>query len=104
MTRDDILNMPAGREMNRLVMEWVTELTVDDNFYIPAYSTDIAAAWEVVAKMGNVNELHDVELRTSIRGWICSIFNSFDNFEVNAETAPLAICRAALLAVMDGGQ
>jgi len=125
MTRDDILNMPAGREMDAQIAQSVFGMRLTKNhglaggFYwvgngvqfgimqeqdTPAYSTDISAAWEVVEKMGNVDKLHDVELRTSIRGWICNIFNSFDSFEVNADTAPLAICRAALLAVMDGGQ
>lgn len=115
MTRDDILNMPAGREMNRLVMEWVTELTVDDNFYIPAYSTDIAAAWEVVEKLmhdgfiwkSNGNEscgnlIYSFSFAKDDGGYE-EYFQTFDS-GITENNLPLAICRAALLAVMGGGQ
>ena len=104
MTRDEILNMPAGQDMDLLVAEEVLKLDSigwNERFFHNRanFSTDIRAAWEVVERMGNVDELHDVDIRTSIRGWYCNIFNSFDSFEAGAETAPLAICRAALLAV-----
>ena len=101
MTRDEILNMPAGRELDRLVMEWVTEFTVDDNFHIPAYSTDIAAAWDVKGKIG-----FPISLVESMLGgdFSCELLIDADagkTVEAIADTAPLAVCRAALLAVMD---
>ena len=132
MNRDEIFNMPAGREMDRLIAEKVMGLSVYDgerkivryegfhgqhkrtytipeiyvrvsgvaNYSCDSYSTDIKYAWKVVEKVGSIDELHDVDIRTSIRGWYCIVFNSFDSFEANAETAPLAICRAALLAMV----
>ena len=69
---------------------------------IPHYSTDIAAAWQVVDKMTGKN-----------LGW--KLYNTTDNnigchFEVKpnsgegvwatADTAPRAICKAALLAMV----
>lgn len=112
MTRDEILNMPAGRKMDALIDEYVFKRQVvwergSPFIYLLGYresvypySKNITSVWDVVEKMGSVDDLHDVDLRTSIRGWVCVIFNSFESFEVNAETAPLAICRAALLATI----
>lgn len=67
------------------------------------YSTDIAAAWKVVEKLhGEIsfeicNYLADDT--NDVWGWHCQIIygNSFGNG--NGETAPLAICRAALKCV-----
>ena len=63
---------------------------------LPLYSTDIAAAWEVVEKLrgdritvGVTAYDRDVECEIHIGGL----------HTVRAETAPLAICRAALKAV-----
>jgi hypothetical protein len=133
-TREEILNMPAGREMDALVAEKVMEqtdfshpgffwgegTTEDgkdgwDGFQCPRcnadsedggkcckhYSTSIAAAWEVVEK---INKEHDVQIaigkdekenRVEVLLW------GSDSGCVYAPTAPLAICRAALLAVME---
>jgi hypothetical protein len=115
MTRD-ILNMPAGREMDELVAErvmgWTLEEVTDPimhetfmnyvdtetgrGMYRPEEwlpSTDIAAAWEVVEKMQG-------GLRFELRR-IPSGFWAYFGEEMSAEanTAPLAISRAALLAV-----
>ena len=67
----------------------------------PPYSTDIAAAWEVVdALMDNGIGLpqifHDGQL------WVASVSDCTRKKSnmASALTAPLAICRAALLAVM----
>lgn len=68
----------------------------------PAYSTDIAAAWQVVEKL---SEQHGVTLyrfadepigETEI--WHCR-FIPMAAYSVTASTAPLAICQAALRAV-----
>ena len=64
--------------------------------YGPAqeYSTDIAAAWEVVGRMGDV--LRRLLRNKGSEKWECI----FDYVHVGtAPTAPLAICRAALKAV-----
>lgn len=111
MTRDEILNMPAGRELDALIAEKVMGLKVDYEFdevleprvpflvdkydewgYLPNYSTDIAAAWQVVERFEShctMNNVHGI--------WECYL----PDFAIGKDkTAPLAICRAALLAVM----
>jgi hypothetical protein len=64
---------------------------------VPDYSTDIAAAWQVVEKMRGVivsinppNDAHDDE-------WCVEWFDGVHTLDAAcAATAPLAICRAAL--------
>lgn len=71
---------------------------------VPAYSTDIAAAWTVVdhwrnpRKPGGYGELAlrcEGEPRDGL--WVC---NFGTKGKGTATTAPLAICRAALLATL----
>lgn len=59
----------------------------------PPYSTDIAAAWEVVGKLGDVIIERD-ETTSGVR-WRVVV----DGIETFAATAPMAICLAALKAV-----
>ena len=80
---------------------------------VPPYSTDIAAAWQVVEKLTATAGLHDFEL---YKGWlpdtqpdnqrVSAVFtwaswSHGDDYEYKtaADTAPEAICRAALKAV-----
>jgi hypothetical protein len=131
MTRDEILNMPAGREMDALVAEKVMIVeftkhnykahdvlsnTIEERTYystsfapLPHYSTDIAAAWQVVEKL---MEMGDVFIENWQDGeWFVAcdpLMNkprrnaaSCDGKKTGKESAPLAICRAALLAVME---
>lgn len=117
MTRDEILKMGAGREMDALVAEkvmgWsVEEATgywLDDEQYIAYsspldFSTSIDDAWKVVEKM------QDIDLYILIAdgyhhvGWHIELCNKFGETLANirdCETVSLAICRAALLVVMD---
>jgi hypothetical protein len=121
MTREEILNMPAGREMDALIAEKVLNLMVDYEFeepfvpalrdkydewgYLPNYSADIAAAWEVVEKMRMAIIPKDGG------GWFAAIEQDFDetlgyyerqvSYWITADTVPLVICRTALLAVME---
>jgi len=116
MTRDEVLAMKPGRELDALVAEkvmgWkavqVFDLKDTDGTNIangitpynigqrvPHYSTDIASAWEVVEEMQN-NEW-DFTLKNHKRKYEAifgTLYNAF------APTAPEAICKAALLAVM----
>lgn len=130
MTRDEILSMPAGCEMDALIADkvmgwervgidgWKTqyglrtiELTSYGSFHP---STDVAAAWEVVERIR--------EKQTEIRirgmewydggGWIVEIMDILSKkvqYKSYVEvTGPkrgipnvcLAICRAGLLAVL----
>jgi hypothetical protein len=65
------------------------------------YSTDIAAAWEVLEKVrpshGEV-WIGRSDTETTMR-WKCSIQHDTSTYEAIADTAPLAICLAALKAV-----
>jgi hypothetical protein len=67
--------------------------------FLPHYSTDIADAWAVVEKL---REGNDVELKTLYWGkktdWWVRLNSGFD-VNTFAETAPMAICKAAILAV-----
>jgi hypothetical protein len=67
-------------------------------FIIPPYSTDIAAAWTVKERLGRLMELQE---HTPF-GWLCrfmAVQPGQIDVEARADTAPLAICCAALLAV-----
>lgn len=69
MTRDEILAMPAGREMDALV-----------------------------EKLAGVVERCGYFCEVSYDGvWVCKV----GKFGAAAPTAPLAICRAALLATLE---
>ena len=126
---NDIDAMPAGREMDALVAErvmgWVhftwkgysyflpqneipgpdVQLMIYPGRPVPLYSTDIAAAWLVVDKMGLslvrvdaarwlVGQYRESEYLDTEMGCIDGHFH-YAGFAVS-DTAPLAICRAAL--------
>lgn len=67
---------------------------------VPHYSTDIAAAWEVVERLRADHGDYSVIVcwAHETQQWVCSDFDSM-TWEGAGETAPLAICRAALKAV-----
>lgn len=122
--------MPAGREMNALIAEKAMGWTVfygeykgyelfDDEvaqgyppkeeadgvpFEIPYYSTDIAAAWEVVEILGKHGYTAHIEWKGSNRVYAATAEVTFvkciytEGHGVGA--LPEAICRAAFKAVM----
>jgi len=128
MTREGILGLEPGPELDRLIAERVMGWEEGVEFFrrngwiivngrrIPnraagteldwSPSTDIAAAWEVVKKMlgsgwgceiyspNNPCALEDIDK------WVVVFAKSelFD-YRAKASSAPLAICRAALLAM-----
>lgn len=106
MNKEQILEMKPGRELDALVAEKVTHfvsLTTAPNFegtfgYLPPYSTDIVAAWEVA------NRYWSFDLRKGPDGQLWTFRIIDDEGDIVAlsscETAPLAICRAALLDVL----
>lgn len=134
MTREEIMNMPAGREMDRLVVDLMGWEQIDKAIHYRADmgirwayqddgvwkfqpglawlwspSKDIAAAWEVVEKM---QENPDPQKRTlhMVVYPYSRTYATFDHgaflhdefVEANGEYhTPLAICRAARLAVME---
>lgn len=73
----------------------------DKGFFtrLPYYSTDIAPAWEVLERMREY--CPDVSIYTKEDKWNCGWFYdgyAFGNY-VSTDTAPEAICRAALKAM-----
>jgi len=128
----DIRNMPAGREMDALVAEHVMgfrrektppdcngeyggeDILVPPNidhdtwhyppkgrisltFFVPQYSTDIATAWAVLEKF----RYYEIKSYPHMNV-IAEVLNEKEWCKATGETAPLAICRAALLAVKRG--
>lgn len=110
--------MPAGREMDKAISQYVfgnKEFVCrhsDDDYhvvneqngliaylYVPHYSINIAAAWEVVEKMEMwVVPAHDSQGDRA--GWNACPYGDYSKYgATNANTAPLAICRAALKAL-----
>jgi hypothetical protein len=71
--------------------------------HLPYYSTDIAAAWDVVEKLSR--DVCTVEIKSHRRtmGWTCFTRMPSDEgispIRIQATTAPHAICLAALAAV-----
>lgn len=59
---------------------------------LPFFSTDIAAAWKVVEKMGIDDDIRIEQTSGGFRVW----WDGKDALPVHAETAPLAICMASL--------
>ena len=121
MTRDEILNMPAGYEMNKLIAINVMGWALVNNHgaaggkfwvghggsfgdmpekYLPDFSGEIAPAFSVVEKLCNENGCDIVKVCKRdpelLRGeWSCNFGLGFEAF---GETVPHAIGRAALLA------
>ena len=145
MTADEILSLPAGRELDALIAErlfgwrwhnceYIGQSSVASPVYrtmfaepkelekntswrcvamdnphsgvrkkqewTPHYSTSIADAWQVVEHIWNVLE-KDISVTFAAGSISCDIGDLLGEAvaEVFADTAPLAICRAALLAM-----
>jgi len=115
MTRDEIMSMEAGREIDALIAEKVmgwkrrpvwhgSDMKMclihpsDGTYYpdeFPNYSEDISAAWAVVKSLDNQN--FDICILNTVGGWKCEI----SGYIARNCPAPLAICRAALLVAME---
>ena len=120
MNKDEILNMSAGREMDMLVgekvMGWIYNQLGDawiregqpwvgcDAFHP---STDISAAWDVVEKLHSdfsIDLSYDDPQTIEPIKWCCELYaksEPYQDYEARADSAPLAICRAALLATLN---
>jgi hypothetical protein len=130
MDREDILKMEAGRELDVLVAEKVMgeikpvyshefhiepKWSIGGNWYcLPEYSsgdicewqpkpfsTYIAAAWEVVEKIQSNGDVLSLTYLEDFGEMMWDVHFRIANTFAYAPTAPLAICRAALLAVME---
>jgi len=117
MNKDDILKMEAGREMDELILVHIfgyqklplpadpeyqkpTEDGVLCAYHINRYSTDIKAAWEVANnKLFKHFQIDRVDDR--IDKWHVTLATNTRVSSEFADIPELAICRAALLAVME---
>lgn len=111
MTNDEIDKLEVGFELDALVAEKIFNDTPPRGYGVPDYSTDIAAAWEVVEKMASKG--FDAEVM-SLSSGLPSVDDNhrcycefqvpwrigFNRLRAFAPTVPLAICRAALKAVL----
>jgi hypothetical protein len=102
MTREEILGMEAGPKLDGMIGEFITGVMVDYYITLP-YSTDIKAAWEVWNKMlENFPEKESPALEfilALLDGDICTTYR--DLVYLFKKVTPEAICKAALLAVME---
>ena len=94
ITGHEILELPAGTKMNQLIWWKVFDMEPtppgNDMLKLPPFSTDMGAAWTITEKVqiGMLNNVHG--------RWEAYVV---DGPYADAETAPLAICRAALLSL-----
>jgi hypothetical protein len=116
VTKEEILAMRAGKDLNITVAEKVmgNKFAQDETFgdmevsegmvygYLQPYSEDITAAWQVMEKMKGYNPR--VEFDTHSQKWEATFSVREADFTcpvVLAGTAPEAICKAALLALLE---
>lgn len=115
--------MKPGHELDILVAKKVMKLSLEyidvqndgkhvwyshdnDFFTTPSYSTDIEAAWEVLGKLWELEVTHyksgvfrHYDLVSDKHWWTCDIFTEKVHVQASSDTAPHAICLAALKAV-----
>ena len=116
LTREEILAMEPGKKLNIAVAtnvfnwklelrsgyvenNWITENgLVDINMWNP--SEDISAAWEVAEKF---NQFDVMKAKGWEKQYDCRIWVGItgDQWAAQGKTAPEAICKVALLAVLN---
>ena len=113
MSRDEILNMPAGAKINQLVWWKIFDMfpTPPNNnmALLPDYSGDMNVAWSVIEKLkasGFEAWLMNEQVYKDFPGQVyaCKLYGKGIVCFCLGETMPLAICRAALLAVVPAQQ
>jgi len=116
MTKKEILAMKAGRELNIKVAEDVMgckvahdEIFGDMENYsngvhstLQPYSEDISVAWQVMERLKGYHPR--IEFNTYSQKWEAAFSARQADFSypvASATTAPEAICKAALLALLE---
>jgi hypothetical protein len=98
---EKVMGWEPGKIENGLALWWETDQGTKYPHDAP-FSTDISSAWEVVEFLRKEGfDFDSFSSSTRIQaGWSDVVFMSqLDEFSARAETLPLAVCRAALLAV-----
>lgn len=120
ISEQQIRDMEPGRELDALVADKVMgwELSATQTNWMHDHniaaivvnwhpSTNISAAWEVVEKMQKrfnffiANERGEKEIRCTFQWYRGGVDNMLEY--VIAATAPEAICKCALIAILRGG-
>lgn len=97
MTREEILAMKPGEDLDALIELHLFDKTRSMYFKPTKYSTSISAAWEVVEKIKQ--EMQDVTIHDDPYQGATATISLMSVGK--APTVPHAICIASLLAVMD---
>ena len=111
MTKEEILAMEPGKELNRIVAEVVMGYKyVDDQFFgdmegygnsiyhpLRKYSEDSAIAEEVVDRMKHEKYNARVELNHYTENWEAD----FGYGRISSPTAAEAICKVAVITIME---
>ena len=107
MKRQEILNMPAGEKIDILVARNVLGHTVQQDSSgqwfegftsLARYSDSLQSAWNAAERIMTTQNAFFTVSRKGVQ-WMAEFeINKVRHFAF-ADTAPLAICRAALLAV-----
>ena len=107
MNREQIENMPAGREMDRLIAKHIFpgDYLPYDLGMFPHYSTVIQDAWKIVSHFKSKGEHYEISHHINdVNLSYVAFGGEYEHYEgwgpvvdAVAESVPLAICRAALL-------
>lgn len=97
MTKEEIRDMPPGAGMDQIVAEKIT----GPGGAVPPYSSDIAAAWEIL------KHFHWANLLKGQAGmWVCTLRQyeglNYKESQAVSREAPEAICKAALMMFASG--
>ena len=114
MTIEEIKNMLASREMDALITEkvfgvstyqsfggdYMIKSSTVKNLNCPHYSTNIEYAWKAVECACEYDNVFSIWNIAKDGSWRVRLTSRKEPaiFEASADTAPLAICRALLLA------
>ena len=125
MTKEEILDMEAGRQLDGLVAQEIMDIKVEYPYSkgfpyylfedstgrkvwnaVALYSTDISAAWPIAVKMGlAVIPLNNGDWACCKASYIYHLaitqYHYADPNVVICKAAPEAICKAALLTRLD---
>lgn len=104
MKTEEIKNIPAGVETDKLILKEVYGLEVKEGDTIPEFSTKTADAMLLAEFLAGDEQWSELSFQLSkpqalIKLWVASFNNK--EFIASGETLALAISRATLLAVME---
>ena len=97
MTRDEVLAMKPGRELDALVAHEIFGAQNPDPLFRP--SEHISAALKVAERFQDIRITRYVDPEMTM--WKCEIFIHGVRYFALEKTMAAAICKAALLAVME---